>query len=201
MIYIEGDVMRLETKYRILVISMFVVLLMFGIYIGFNMDNKKTTTDIAKTVINEQMEEEEVSIYAKEKKYDIELVYEDEYTLCSHRLKSSDIIYNTTLTELKKIELDKQKKEEKEYEVKEETKDRVVFYRAVAQNCPNHFNVKLENGVVVIYNIVNDSVNTVYQKIDIAQELIRPEMIEELNVGIKVDSKEELNLIIEDLES
>ena len=53
----------------------------------------------------------------------------------------------------------------------------------------------------MVYSIVNDTVSTVYQKIDIPQELISPEMLEELNVGIKVDSKEDLNLIIEDLES
>lgn len=195
--------MRLETKYRLLVISMFIVLLMFGIYIGFNLENKNDTTDIAKTVINDH-NEDEVSIYTETNsnvKYDIELVYEDDYTLCGHKIENSEIIYDTTLQELKEQEMDKQKEEEKEYEIKEESKDRLVFYRKVDQNCPNHFNVKLEEGVIVIYNVVNDTVNTVYQEIDISQELIRPEMLEELNVGIKVDSKEELNLIIEDLES
>ena len=195
--------MRLETKYRLLVISMFIVLLMFGIYIGFNLENKNDTTVIAKTVINDH-NEDEVSIYTETNsnvKYDIELVYEDDYTLCGHKIENSEIIYDTTLQELKEQEMDKQKEEEKEYEIKEESKDRLVFYRKVDQNCPNHFNVKLEEGVIVIYNVVNDTVNTVYQEIDISQELIRPEMLEELNVGIKVDSKEELNLIIEDLES
>lgn len=197
--------MRLETKYRILVISMFIVLLMFGIYIGFNMqNNSNSNTELAKTVLNEQVQDNDVSIYTEEnklKKYDIELIYEDEYSLCGHIIQNSEIIYETTLEKLKEIELNKQKEEQKEYEIKEETKERLIFYRNVAQNCPNHFNIKLEDGIIVIYNVVNDTVNTIYQKIDISQELIRPEMIEELNVGIKVDSKEELNLIIEDLES
>ena len=55
--------------------------------------------------------------------------------------------------------------------------------------------------MVVIYNVVNDSVKTIYQKIDKPTELLNPEMIEELNSGINANSKEELNLIIEDLES
>ena len=168
------------------------------------MESKNSNTEVAKAVLNEQKEDNEVSIYSEErisKKYDIELIYEDEYTLCKHRIKKNEIIYNTDIEKLKELELIKQKEEKKEYEIKEESKDRLIFYRTIGQNCPNHFNVKLENGTIVVYNVVNESVNTIYQKIDISQDLIRPEMIEELNLGIKVDSKEELNLIIEDLES
>lgn len=195
--------MRIETKYRILVISMFVILLMFGIYIGFNMENKKKPNDLAKTVLNNE-KEERVSIYADNDintKYDIELVYEDEYTLCNHKIENSEVIYSTTLEELKEQEIAKQKEDNKEYDIMEESKNRLVFYRRLDQNCPNHFNIKLEDGVVVIYNVVSDTVSTVYQKIDVPQELISPEMMEELNIGIKANSKEELNLIIEDLES
>ena len=195
--------MRIETKYRILVISMFVVLLMFGVYIGFNVGKGNSANELAESVMNKNTEDE-VSIYTEskaEEKYDIELVYEEEYTLCGHKIDNSEIISNTTLEELKEKEIAKQKESENEYEVLEESNERLVFYKKVDQNCPNHFNVKLENGIVVVYSRVNDTVSTVYQKIDIPQDLISPEMIEELNVGIKVDSKEDLNLIIEDLES
>ena len=41
----------------------------------------------------------------------------------------------------------------------------------------------------------------VYKKINADLETLNPEMLEELNVGIKADSKEDLNLIIEDIES
>ncbi len=195
--------MRIETKYRILVISMFVVLLMFGVYIGFNVGKGNSANELAESVMNKNTEDE-VSIYTEskaEEKYDIELVYEEEYTLCGHKIDNSEIISNTTLEELKEKEIAKQKESENEYEILEESNERLVFYKKVDQNCPNHFNVKLENGIVVVYSRVNDTVSTVYQKIDIPQDLISPEMIEELNVGIKVDSKEDLNLIIEDLES
>lgn len=195
--------MRIETKYRILVISMFVILLMFGVYIGFNVGKGDSANELAESVMNNNTDDE-VSIYTEskaEEKYDIELVYEEEYTLCGHKIDNSDIITNTTLDELKEKEIAKQKESGNEYEILEESNERLVFYKKLNQNCPNHFNIKLENGIVVVYSIVNDTVSTVYQKIDIPQELISPEMLEELNVGIKVDSKEDLNLIIEDLES
>ena len=41
----------------------------------------------------------------------------------------------------------------------------------------------------------------VYKKIKVDSETLNPEMLEELNQGIKANSKEELNLIIEDIES
>lgn len=195
--------MRIETKYRILVISMFVILLMFGVYIGFNVGKGDSANELAESVMNNNTDDE-VSIYTEskaEKKYDIELVYEEEYTLCGHKIDNSDIITNTTLDELKEKEIAKQKESGNEYEILEESNERLVFYKKLDQNCPNHFNIKLENGIVVVYSVANDTVSTVYQKIDIPQELISPEMLEELNVGIKVDSKEDLNLIIEDLES
>lgn len=195
--------MRIETKYRILVISMFVILLMFGVYVGFNVGRGNSANELAESVMNNNTDDE-VSIYTEskaEEKYDIELVYEEEYTLCGHKIDNSDIITNTTLDELKEKEIAKQKESGNEYEILEESNERLVFYKKLDQNCPNHFNIKLENGIVMVYSIVNDTVSTVYQKIDIPQELISPEMLEELNVGIKVDSKEDLNLIIEDLES
>lgn len=198
-----GDFMEPKTRYRIMVFSVCVILLMFGIVIGFNIENKDNN-NYSEEVINKNNELDEVSIYTDSKsgkKYDIELVYEDYYTLCNHNITNTETVYATTLNSLKKQEIEKQKKEDKEYNIKEENNYRLVFYREVNQNCPNHFKVKMEEGVVVIYNIISETVETVYKKIDISQDLIRPEMLEELNTGIVVNSKEELNLIIEDLES
>lgn len=195
--------MEPKTRYRIVILSICVCLLMLGVIIGFNMENGDEK-DAIETVINKGNELEEVSIYTdsrSSKKYDIELVYEDEYTLCSHSIVNSETIYATTLEELKESELKKQKEENKEYEIKEETNYRLVFYRKLEQNCPNHFKIKMGEGEIVVYNMINETVETVYKKIDISGDLIRPEMLEELNQGIIVDSKEELNLIIEDLES
>lgn len=195
--------MEPKTRYRIMVFSICVVLLMFGIVIGFNIE-RKDNSSYSEEVINKNNELDEVSIYTDSKsgkKYDIELVYEDDYTLCNHNIVNTETVYATTLETLKKQEIEKQKKENKEYQIKEENNYRLVFYRKVEQNCPNHFKVKMEEGSVVIYNIVSDAVETVYKKIEISQDLIRPEMLEELNQGIVVNSKEELNLIIEDLES
>ncbi len=193
--------MRLETKYRLMVISMFIILLMFGVYIGFNLENKKVNVEPVETVISNNNEEDEVSIYGESTNNDIEVIYEDEYTMCSHVISNSEIMYNTNITLVKSQELEKQKKDNLEYQIIYESEDKIVFHRSLNQNCPNHFEIKLEEGIIVVYSIVNDTVKVIYKKVDVPQELISPEMLEELNTGIKADSKEELNLIMEDLES
>lgn len=205
-----------KNEYRVLVGIISILLLGIGIYIGFSTTSNGGKNNTPFTIVKgsdkddkSEEDEENVKDEAKEenlstvstKTYDIEVVYRDNYTLCNHTIEEKEVEYGVTLDDLKKAEIEKQKLANKEYNILEESNERIVFTRNVTQNCPNHFLVKLENGSVVIYNRVKDGVNTVYKKMDISQETIMPELLEELNLGIKVDSKEELNFIIEDIES
>lgn len=195
--------MKNKYIYQILVLSVFVILLSAGIYIGVQVTNKSNEQTVKSVEVVSK--NDDIKIYQDEtvstKKYDIELIYQDYYSLCNETITKKDVIYGTNVEKLKKDEYEKQKLEQKEYEVLEEDKDKLVFRRTLNQNCPNHFLIKLENGIITIYNNVTDMINTEYKKIDISQELIRPELLEELNNGIKVNSKDELNLLIEDIES
>lgn len=199
--------MNEKTKYKIFVAILMFFLLTFGVFVGLNISYNNNVSNDLTSYTPDDMEQDLKGINDNEteqvntKSYDIEVVYVDNYTLCNEMVETKNVVYGTNLEELKKQEKIKQDKEDKIYEIREETKDRIVYYRDVNQNCPNHFNIKLENGKVNIYNIVSDGVNTIYQTIDVSEELIRPELIEELNKGIKANSKEELNLIIEDIES
>lgn len=199
--------MNEKTKYKIFVAILMFFLLTFGVFVGLNISYNNNVSNDLTSYTPDDMEQDLKSINDNQteqvstKSYDIEVVYIDNYTLCNEMVETKNVVYGTNLEELKKQEKIKQEEENKVYEIKEETKDRIVYYRDVNQNCPNHFNVKLENGKINIYNVVSEGVNTIYQTIDIEEELIRAELIEELKQGIKVDSKEELHLIIEDIES
>jgi galactitol-specific phosphotransferase system IIB component len=193
--------MEENTRYRILIISIFFVIIIFGIYIGFMFGNK-SVTDYATPVVNTE-DDGNVAIYKEPeniiKKYDIEVVYEDYYTLCGETIKTSKTVKNTTIDELKKSEISKV--ENDKYKIVEESKDKLVFRKEIAEYCPNHFKVYLENDVVVVYSMVDDNTNRMYNKLEITKDLIREELIEELKKGIRVNSIEELNLLLEDLES
>ena len=181
-------------------ISGIVLLLVLGVYIGFKYTrNDKNVED--KTSIAEDRIEKDETTPVSTKTYDIEVVYKDEYTKCGHTIQSKDMVYGTTLENLKEEENKKQKEKGIIYEVEEESNDQIVYSRKVDQNCPNHFLVKIENNNIVIYNIIDDAAMSVYKKLEVDINTLNPEMLEELNEGIKVDSKEDLNLIIEDIES
>ena len=177
-----------------------VLLLVLGVYIGFKYTrNDKNVED--KTSIAEDRIEKDETAPVSTKTYDIEVVYKDEYTKCGHTIQNKDMVYGTTLENLKEEENKKQKEKGIIYEVEEESNDQIVYSRKVDQNCPNHFLVKIEKNDIIIYNIIDDAAMSVYKKLEVDINTLNPEMLEELNEGIKVDSKEDLNLIIEDIES
>lgn len=197
--------LEISTKYRVFIISIFFVLLVLGVYLGFkfssNQEAKRNNESEQVVNNNDNKEDEDVEIYEEvsTKKYDILVKYEDYYSLCDHTIKKEETIHDTTVDKLKSEIL--LKNENKGYEVVEETNETLTLKRTLNENCPNHFEVKYENGSIIIDTIVDKTIKTRYKTIDIPQEHIRPEMLEELINGITVDSREELNLLIEDLES
>lgn len=196
-----------SAKYKIFVGILLFFLLVFGIFVGLSVSynsnvsndlNSYTPDDVKKDFsVGYDNNVEAVST----KTYDIELVYIDNYSLCGEKFETRDMIYSTTLEELKNKENLKQLKENKKYVITEENNEKLVYERTLEQNCPNHFLVVLEDKKINIYNMLNDKIKEHYQTIDISEELIRNELIEELTKGIVVNSIEELNLIIEDIES
>ena len=192
--------MNKRVFFRFFAISGIFLLLLLGIYVGFKFTRNDKIVEDKTSTADDSIEKDETTPVIT-KTYDIEVVYKDEYTKCGHTIQSKDMVYGTTLENLKKEENQKQKEKGIIYEVEEESNDQIVYSRKVDQNCPNHFLVKIENNNIVIYNIIDDAAMSVYKKLEVDMNTLNPEMLEELNEGIKVDSKEDLNLIIEDIES
>ena len=192
--------MNKRVFFRFFAISGVFLLLLLGIYVGFKFTRNGKIVEDKTSTADDSIEKDETTPVST-KTYDIEVVYKDEYTKCGHTIQNKDMVYGTTLENLKEEENKKQKEKGIIYEVEEESNDQIVYSRKVDQNCPNHFLVKIENNNIVIYNIIDDAAMSVYKKLEVDINTLNPEMLEELNEGIKVDSKEDLNLIIEDIES
>lgn len=194
--------------YRVLVICFTIILLIVGIYIGFKINEKETSiaTEVSKNLENENnknnSENTEVNIYENKKDVvDVELVYEDVYTLCNDPVITLKTVHDTTVEEVKSEEIAKQKKEENEYEVEEETDKKIVFKKINKGYCPGNYEVIIENSKVNIYTLIDENKKELYEETDIEEDWIREELQDELKKGIVVKSKEELNILIEDLES
>lgn len=194
--------MKKNIGYSFLVLGILVLCLSIGIYLGFRYTkNNENLMDYTETTAEDNNNENNDTTPVSTKTYDIEVVYEDKYNKCGHIIENKNMIYGTTLEKVKEEENVKQKENGNIYEIIEESNEKIIYSREIEQNCPNHFLVKLEDEIIVVYNVVDDSTMLVYKKINADLETLNPEMLEELNVGIKADSKEDLNLIIEDIES
>lgn len=198
--------MGIDTKYKILFGVLIVLLFGVGIFIGIKVSKIGSS---ASSLEMENKVDENVDIYNEDentvqtlsKKYDIELVYEDKYTLCNETITKKETIYDTTLEELKQREEKTQEADGKVYKIKEESNERLVYSRNISTNCPNHFKAILEDNVIKIYRVIDEKSNELYRKIDTQDKLIREDVKEELEEGVLLNSYQELNLFIEDLES
>lgn len=191
--------------YRVFLIGLVVVLTVIGIFIGVQLVKNKSDEEKNNTIYNENDIEEKVDIYTpviSKKSYDIELIYEDYYTICDESIINKNIVYGTTLDELKQREEEKQKKLNEKYDIVEESNEKLIYKRKINKYCPNHFKVAINDREdrVIVYNKEDKVLSTIYQEIEIYRNTLREELIEELKKGIDVNSKKELDLIIEDIE-
>ena len=191
--------------YRVFLIGFLVVLTVIGIFIGVQLVKNKSEEEKNNTIYNENDIEEKVDIYTpviSKKSYDIELIYEDYYTICKESIINKNIVYGTTLDELKQREEEKQNKLNEKYDIVEQNNEKLVYKRKIDKYCPNHFKVAINDKQdrVIVYNKEDKVLSTIYQEIEIYKNTLREELKEELKNGIDVDSKKELELIIEDIE-
>lgn len=200
-----GGNMRSLNGYRYLVIGMFFIVLLVGSFLGCKFIIKSSKSDeiikdVMPVVNKDENTNNNVNIYDKNDR-DVEVIYEDFYTICGETIRENTIYYSTNVNKVKEEEIVKQNKENKKYSIAEETSQRIVFKRTVEENCPNHFKIILEDNKINIYNRIDENKLNAYKSINVTKELIREELKERLDEGIDVDSKEELNFIIEDIES
>ena len=193
--------------YRASIIILCIILAIFGIYIGLQIFNSNIKNETIDVVNNEEKieEDEEVKPYVEtiSKEHDIELIYEDYYSICKDSIINKTVVYSTTLEELKKKELEKQEKLGQKYEIVEENDEKLVFKRTINKYCGAHYKVMLDekNNEVVIYSLEDKDLYSVYNTVNVYTNTLKDELVDELKEGIEVNSNEELEFIIEDLES
>ena len=198
----------LDFKYKLLYCLVLVVLLLFGIGVGYlktanigeNQIKNNSILEIAQNY--SLMTENDMTVTASTKTYDVTVVYEDYYTVCKEAVTTSKVEYGTTLDSVKEKEKKYQEGKGLVYEIKEEKEDKVVYSRNINQNCPNHFKIIKEDEKINVYSIQGENKSTLYMKIDnINIEKLRDELKQMVNRGTYINSREELNRFIEDLES
>lgn len=79
-------------------------------------------------------------------------------------------------------------------------KGKLTLYKEYEDVCGEHFKLKIEDGKVVIYIINNDGTESIYEKTNISSEYLTETDLINMQNGLEIFGKEELNQIIEDFE-
>lgn len=79
-------------------------------------------------------------------------------------------------------------------------KGKVILYKEFDDVCGEHFKLKIEDGKIIIYIINRDGTESVYEKTNISSEYLTETDLINMQDGLEVYGKEELNQIIEDFE-
>ena len=77
---------------------------------------------------------------------------------------------------------------------------KVTLYKEFEGDCGEHFKLKVEDGKIVIYIVNSDGSESIYEKTNISSEYLTETDLINMQDGLEIYSKEELNQIIEDFE-
>jgi len=194
--------MKNENLYRILVATTFILLMVLGIYIGTEITDKSNKTKEKNVVVSNTSsikiyDEEAVIEEEKETLGTVDVKYVDIYPDCGHNIESKEHQEKTTKEMLKKEIEDK----DLGYRLIGEQEGILIYQKVHVGKCMNHYMVKLENDIVVIYRMNENGEFAPYQTTEITSQMLRSGISEQLQEGIIVDDIEELFLLMEDIES
>ena len=78
--------------------------------------------------------------------------------------------------------------------------NKVTLYKEFDDVCGEHFKLRIEEGKIIIYLVNQDGTESLYEKTDISSEYLTETDLINMQDGLEIFGKEELNKIIEDFE-
>ena len=190
-----------KTLYRVLLVTVLMLLLSIGIYIGLEIsdygEKPKENIIVSNTENVEIDRDEDVDIYEEEQETDVHVKYSDYYPDCGHTIEQEEYYQNTTKEKVKKdIE-----KKDITYKFVGERDGFLIYQKVHTGICMNHYKVILEDEIVRIYRTNEIGEYSKYQDTEITSSMLREGIEKQLREGIYVDDIEELYLLMEDIES
>lgn len=178
------------------------IIVVFGIFIGYKISqkgeeiyNQAFDNNMIFNNNNIEISSLEVVSKAEEKTTPNTLViYKTYYTKCKHYVQKYEDI-DASLVNLSKNEL---KEKCRDWNIQKFSSDEIEMTKEEEDFCNQHYKVKLENNVIVIYNVDENGVETEYEQTGITTEYLAPEDILKLESGIYIYGKENLTSTIED---
>ena len=187
-----------------IIIITFTVLLAFAVNHIMN-SNVKEKIEIAEKVTDECTEEYEEMINEKSKvantktekiSPNADFILRKVYSKCNHTIEENIELPQ----ELVNKSIDELKEEYSEWEVEEFSSEKIVLSRNYDEQCGQHYILRNDDGMIAIYEIDNNGNEILLEKTEIATEYLTESDLANIQEGIRVNGREELNKMLEDFE-
>ena len=200
--------MKMSNKIKTLLAILLVVLMIFATYILFNKeevtDNEAKSNIYISEVIEDECTEEykemqnatTVSMSEEKVSSNAILILKKYYQKCEHTINE----YVEIPQELVNLTEEEVQAQYPDWEVIGFQTGKVILYKEFDDVCGEHFKLKVEDGKVVIYIVNSDGTESVYEKTNISSEYLTETDLLNMQDGLEIYGKEELNQIIEDFE-
>ena len=146
----------------------------------------------------EQAQQNTTAVSSTEEKVsaNAELILKKYYSKCDHTINE----YVELPRELVNLTKEEVQAKYPEWKVIGFEKGKVTLYKEFDDVCGEHFKLKIEDGKVVVYTVNNDGTETLYEKTNISSEYLTETDLINMQDGLEIYGKEELNQVIEDFE-
>lgn len=177
-------------------------------YIIFNQNKDKGNIPESNTYISEVIEDECTEEYVEEQNTtavtSIEekvaanaiLILKKYYSQCDHTINE----YVELPQELVNMTKEEVQTHYPDWKVIGFEKGKVTLYKEFDDLCGEHFKLKIEDGKVVVYSTNKDGSESLYEKTNISSEYLTETDLINMQDGLEIYGKEELNKVIEDFE-
>lgn len=191
------------------IIAIGIIAFFTSIIITINMVKESKLQNTEKeTKISENIEDECTKEYSKETKIEAvvatkekisansQLILKKYFKQCDHTINE----YVELPKELVNMTKEEVQKHYPDWEVIGFEKEKVILYKEFDGVCGEHFKLRVENGKVVVYIVDTDGKESLYEKTNISSEYLTETDLINMQDGLEIYGKEELNQIIEDFE-
>lgn len=191
-----------------IIIGILIISIIFLAYISLTKEEVQENGIQNNTYVSEVIEDECTEEYEKsintttvsseEEKVSANaiLILKKYYQKCEHTINE----YVELPQELVNMTEEEVQAEFVDWEVIGFEKGKVTLYKEFDNVCGEHFRLKVENGNVVIYIVNNDATESIYERTGISSEYLTETDLINMQDGLEIYGKEELNQIIEDFE-
>ena len=192
----------------IIVAILLIIATIYSIYAIFSSDSEVEEEDKTNTLVSEVIEDECTEEYKETKNTtpvslpqekvaaNAILILKKYYAKCEHTINE----YVELPQELVNMTKEEVQAQYPEWEVIGFEKGKITLYKEFDDVCGEHFKLKIEDGKVVVYTVNNDGTETLYEKTNISSEYLTETDLLNMQDGLEIYGKEELNQVIEDFE-